>query len=212
MNSLFQRIGTLGVVPVIVIDSADDAMPLAEALSTAGLSCAEVTFRTAAASEAIRNIARAFPEMLVGAGTVLTPDQVKAAVDAGARFIVSPGTSEKVVRTCAELGVPVMPGVATPTEVHMALELGVEVMKFFPAEAAGGVTYLKALSAPFKQVRFVPTGGIDESNMLAYLTLPAVLAIGGSWMVKPELIAAKKFNEIERLAGQAVAKARSRSR
>ncbi|HXF99562.1 MAG TPA: bifunctional 4-hydroxy-2-oxoglutarate aldolase/2-dehydro-3-deoxy-phosphogluconate aldolase, partial [Bacteroidota bacterium] len=170
MNSLFQRIGTLGVVPVIVIDSADDAMPLAEALSTAGLPCAEVTFRTAAAREAIRNIAQAFPEMLVGAGTVLTPDQVKAAVDAGARFIVSPGTSEKVVGTCADLGVPVMPGVATPTEVQMALDLGVEVMKFFPAEAAGGVTYLKALSAPFKQVRFVPTGGIDESNMLAYLT------------------------------------------
>ncbi len=206
MNDILHRIGTLGIVPVVVLDSPEDARPLAEALIAGGLPCAEVTFRTAAAGQAIRDISSAFPEMLVGAGTVLTPDQVKAAVDAGARFIVSPGTSAMVVRYCQEQNIPITPGVATPTEVQTALELGVDVVKFFPAEANGGVEYLKALSAPFKHVRFIPTGGIDDANMLAYLALPNVLAVGGSWMVKSELINAKRFDEIERRTAQAVQK------
>ncbi len=206
MNDILHRIGTLGIVPVVVLDSPEDAKPLAEALLAGGLPCAEVTFRTAAAGQAIRDITSAFPEMLVGAGTVLSPDQVKAAVDAGARFIVSPGTSAAVVRYCQEQNIPITPGVATPTEVQTALELGVDVLKFFPAEAHGGVEYLKALSAPFKHVRFIPTGGIDEANMLAYLALPNVLAVGGSWMVKSELISAKRFDEIGRRTAQAVQK------
>lgn len=210
MNEVLHQIGHLGVVPILAIDCADDAVPLAQALMEGGLPCAEVTFRTAAAEEAMKRIAKSFPALLLGAGTVLTVDQVKAAVDAGATFIVSPGTSTTVVQYCVEHAITVVPGVATPTEVQTALELGVDIVKFFPAEANGGVAYLKALSGPFKHVRFIPTGGVDESNMLSYLALPNVLAVGGSWMVRSELIAAKRFDEICRLTAQAVQKASGR--
>lgn len=204
MHATLEEIRLLGIVPVVTIDSADDAEPLAQALINGGLPCAEVTFRTAAAREALDRLARTFPSLLLGAGTVLTVDQAKAALDAGARFIVSPGTSPSVVRFCREKSVPVTPGVVTPTEVQTVLELGVEVVKFFPAEPAGGIGYLKALSGPFKDVRFIPTGGITEAHLLAYLRTRGVIACGGSWMVKPELIAARKFDEIEKFSARAV--------
>lgn len=206
MNQIFQQLGLLGIVPVISIDDAGNAEPLGRALVDGGLPCAEVTFRTSAAQEAIARLAKAFPTMLVGAGTVLTVDQVKRAVDAGARFVVSPGINRTVVEYCVQQKIPVIPGVATPTEIQTALELKLEAVKFFPAEASGGVEYLKAMSAPFRQLLFIPTGGIDESNFLLYLKFPAVLACGGSWMVKADLIATKRFDEIQKLAEQAVFK------
>ena len=193
-------------MPVIAIDNADDAEPLAQALTEGGIPCAEVTFRTAAAKEAMTRIAKKFPAMLMGAGTVLSVEQVKTAVDCGAKYIVSPGLDRSVVAYCLANGIAVTPGVATPTEVGNAIELGVEVVKFFPAEANGGVEYLKALAAPFKRVKFIPTGGIDVTNLLSYLKLPYVVACGGSWMVKSDLINAKQFDEIKRLSAQAVQK------
>ncbi len=206
MNQILQEIGLLGIVPVIAIDNADDAVPLAKALVDGGLPCAEVTFRTAAAKEAITRIAKAYPAMMLGAGTVLTVDQVKAAVECGAKYIVSPGLNTKVVEYCVQHSIPVTPGVATPTEVEMALEQGLEVVKFFPAEANGGLPFLKAISAPYKSLKFIPTGGIDETNLLSYLKFNKVLACGGSWMVKSELINNKQFDEIKRITSQAVMK------
>lgn len=200
-------IGALRVIPVIVIDDAAHAQPLAEALKAGGLPCAEVTFRTPAAEAALRAMARD-PDILVGAGTVLREEQVHRAIDAGARFIVTPGFSERVVRACQRAQVPVFPGVATATEVQMALDAGLDVVKFFPAEAAGGLSTLKALSAPFPMVRFIPTGGVSAGNLGAYLAHPAVAAVGGSWMATAGLIAAGKFPEITRLAAGAVSIAR----
>jgi 2-dehydro-3-deoxyphosphogluconate aldolase/(4S)-4-hydroxy-2-oxoglutarate aldolase len=204
MNSVLEQIGLHGLVPVVVINDAAHAVPLSEALLRGGLSCIEVTFRTSAAPAAIGTIAKRFPKMLLGAGTVLTIDQVKQAVDLGSRYIVSPGLNRKVVEYCLEHDIPVTPGVATPTEIEAALDLGLEVVKFFPAEAMGGLPYLKAIAAPYKKLRFIPTGGIDETNLLSYLKFPQVFACGGSWMVKPELIAAGKFDDIRALTGQAV--------
>lgn len=204
MNRVLEEIGQLGIVPVIAIDNADDAEPLGRALIDGGLPCAEVTFRTLAAREAMMRIAKTVPQMLMGAGTVLSIEQVKVAVDCGARFIVSPGLNRKVVDYCLQNQIPVTPGVATPTEVEAALELGLEVVKFFPAEASGGLEFLKAMSAPYRNVRFIPTGGIDESNILSYLKFPKVLACGGSWMVKADLINNKRFDEIKRLTALAV--------
>ncbi len=201
---VLEQLQLAGLVPVIAIQDANDAEPLARALLEGGLPCAEVTFRTSAAQESIRRIAKAFPEMLLGAGTVLTVDQVKAALDCGARYIVSPGLNPKVVEYCLSRSVAVTPGVATPSDVEQALELGLEVVKFFPAEATGGLPYLKALSGPYGKVRFIPTGGIDESNLLPYLKFPKTLACGGSWMVKPELITAKQFDKIRDLTARAV--------
>jgi 2-dehydro-3-deoxyphosphogluconate aldolase/(4S)-4-hydroxy-2-oxoglutarate aldolase len=205
MNEQQKQLGLLGIVPVIAIDSADDAAPLATALVDGGLPCAEVTFRTAAAAASIRKIADAYPQMLVGAGTVLTIDQARQAIDSGAKFIVSPGFSPAVVEFCLHHNIPVMPGVATATEISTAISLGVDLLKFFPAEASGGVDYLKSVAAPFKGVKFIPTGGVDIGNLLHYLNLPSVIAVGGSWMVKSEMIAQKKFDDIRRLTAEAVA-------
>jgi 2-dehydro-3-deoxyphosphogluconate aldolase/(4S)-4-hydroxy-2-oxoglutarate aldolase len=206
MNTILDRLALNGIVPVVVIDDETKAVPLAEALLEGGLSTMEVTFRTSAARNAIAHATKAYPAMLVGAGTVLTVEQAKAAVDAGAQYIVSPGLNSKVVEYCQCNNIAVTPGVATPTEIEAAMEMGLEVVKFFPAEANGGLDYLKAISAPYGKMKFIPTGGIDESNLLLYLKFPKVLACGGSWMVRADLIASKNFKEIQRLTGQAVSK------
>lgn len=205
MNETLERIGKIGIIPVIKLEDAEKAVPLARALAAGGLRAAEITFRTAAADQAIRAIAREVPEMLVGAGTVLTREQVDAAVAAGARFIVSPGTNPKVVRHCQELDVAVIPGVVTPTEIESALALGLEVLKFFPAEPSGGLAMIRALSAPYAGIKFMPTGGISASNAAEYLTCSRVLACGGSWMVKDTLIREGAFDQIEALAREAAA-------
>lgn len=204
MQDVYTHIETLGIVPVVVIDGAQDAVPLAQALCRGGLPCAEVTFRTAAAEDAIRSITEHCPDMLVGAGTVLTAEQADRAIDAGARFIVSPGLNPATVRHCQQKGVPVFPGVSTASEIELALSLGISTVKFFPAEQAGGIAAIKALSAPFADMRFLPTGGIQPDNMNAYLAHPSVIACGGSWMVKKELIAARQFDHIEKLTAEAV--------
>jgi 2-dehydro-3-deoxyphosphogluconate aldolase/(4S)-4-hydroxy-2-oxoglutarate aldolase len=189
---------------VVVLDDAAAAPAVARALCQGGLPCAEVTFRTPAAAEAISLIARDVPEVLLGAGTVLTIEQAKQALEAGAVFIVAPGLNPRVVEYCVERNVPVLPGVATPTEVEAALAMGVQVMKFFPAEASGGVEYLKAMGAPYGSVRFIPTGGVSPANLLTYLKAPRVIACGGSWMVGSDLIGAKRFDEIQRLTAEAM--------
>lgn len=204
MSELEKKIEGLGVVPVVAIEDASDAPALGKALMAGGLPCAEITFRTAAARESIGKLATQFPEMLVGAGTVLTVEQAQQAVEAGARFLVTPGFDETVVRWCLEQDVPIFPGVATPTEINMALRHGLNVVKFFPAQALGGVATLKAITAPYGGVRFIPTGGINAQNLPDYLSMPAVLACGGSWMVKKSLIAAGEFETITRLAAEAV--------
>lgn len=204
MENILEKIGQLGVVPVVAIARSEDAYALGEALMEAGLACAEITFRTAAAEEAIKQLSLAFQEMLVGAGTVLTVGQAEAAVRAGARFIVSPGFDAKIVDWCLERNVLVTPGVATPTEINMALDKGLDVLKFFPAEALGGVKTLKAIAAPYRGVRFIPTGGVEPENLKDYLRFPAVHACGGSWMVKGSLIDSGKFDEITRLAREAL--------
>ncbi len=206
MNSVLEQIGKMKIVPVVVIQDERDAEALAQALVDGGLPVMEITFRTDAAKSAIARIAKSHPAIVLGAGTVLTIDQVKAAVDAGARYIVSPGIPPRVVEYCLKKDICVTPGVVTPTEIAVALEFGLEVVKFFPAEASGGIEYLKAISAPFPNLKFIPTGGVDESNLLPYLQHPKVLAVGGSWMVKPALIAGKQFDEITRLTAQAVQK------
>ena len=205
MNEILQKIGTLGIVPVVAIEDAMDAKPLADALVKGGLPCAEITFRTAAAADAIKAMTDAYPEMLVGAGTVITVEQARKAIECGAKFIVSPGLDQEVVQYCQEQGVPVTPGIITPTELQKALKLGLEVVKYFPAEAAGGVKFLKALGGPFKQVKFMPTGGISTANLTDYLALPQVVACGGSWLVKKNMIAAGEFDKIEQLAREAIA-------
>jgi 2-dehydro-3-deoxyphosphogluconate aldolase/(4S)-4-hydroxy-2-oxoglutarate aldolase len=204
MHSVLEQIGLIGIVPVVAIDEAANAVPLAHALVDGGIPCIEITFRTAAAKETIANIAKSVPEMLLGAGTVLTTEQAATAVGSGARFIVSPGLNRKVVEYCLKNAIPVTPGVATPSDVEAALEYGLEVVKFFPAEASGGIAYLNAISAPYKSMKFIPTGGIDESLLMTYLKSPKVLACGGSWMVKPEMISAGKFEEIKTLSSRAV--------
>jgi 2-dehydro-3-deoxyphosphogluconate aldolase/(4S)-4-hydroxy-2-oxoglutarate aldolase len=197
------------LLPVVVLSEPDGAAPLGAALLAGGLRCAEVTFRTAAAVAAIRAMAAGNPELIVGAGTVLTADQVDLALDAGARFVVSPGFGPAVVRRCLERGVPVFPGVATATEVQMAIEAGLEVVKFFPAEAAGGVRMIEALAAPFPNLRFIPTGGIGPDNLARYLAIPSVAAVGGTWMVAPSLVASADWASITRLTRDAVAAAAS---
>jgi 2-dehydro-3-deoxyphosphogluconate aldolase/(4S)-4-hydroxy-2-oxoglutarate aldolase len=192
------------VVPVVVIDELDTALPLARALVEGGLPVAEVTFRTAVAAVAMRLIADE-TDLLVGAGTVVRPEQVDLAVDAGARFVVTPGFSPAVADRCAELGIPVVPGVATATEVIAALEHGLDLLKLFPAEASGGIPLLRALRGPFPDVRFVPTGGVSAANAADYLAVPSVAAVGGSWMVAPVLIRAGDFAAVTRLTAEAVA-------
>jgi 2-dehydro-3-deoxyphosphogluconate aldolase / (4S)-4-hydroxy-2-oxoglutarate aldolase len=199
------RLRQLGVIPVVSLDRVEAAVPLAEALLAGGLPCAEITFRTMAAEPAIRAISQSFPEILVGAGTVLNEEQVERAIAVGAKFIVSPGFSEAVVNLCRQRNLPVFPGVCTPTDVMMALEAELTILKFFPADAFGGLKTLKALSAPFPNVEFIPTGGISAANLEEYLSFGKVLACAGSWMVKSELIAAGNFAEIKRLTEEAVA-------
>ncbi|MFO7937866.1 MAG: bifunctional 4-hydroxy-2-oxoglutarate aldolase/2-dehydro-3-deoxy-phosphogluconate aldolase [Kiritimatiellia bacterium] len=203
MSDVMQRIKELKLVPVVVLNDAKDAAPLAEALIEGGLPCAEVTFRTAAAADSIKAISK-YPEICLGAGTVLSVDQVKQAVDCGATYIVTPGFNPRVVGYCVENSIPVTPGVCAPTQVEMALEFSIEVMKFFPAEAYGGLKTLKAICAPYNMVRFIPTGGISPSNVRDYLSFDRVFACGGSWMVKKDLIAAGNFKEIVRLTKEAV--------
>ncbi len=199
MNEVLEQFAKYGVVPVVVLDDAKDALPLADALLEGGLPLAEVTFRTDAAEESIRQMTKQHPEMLIGAGTVLSAEQANRAVSAGAKFIVSPGTNPEVVEFCLDNNIPVTPGVCTPSEVEAGLGFGLDVLKFFPAEQAGGVAFIKALSAPYRNVKFMPTGGISPSNLKDYLACPAVLACGGSWMVKGQLIKDGNFTEITRL-------------
>jgi len=204
MTEPIARLGELGIVPVVRLEDPLQGDRLAQALQAGGLPCAEITYRTAAAGEGIRRMVARFPEMLVGAGTVVTVEQAKQAVDAGARFIVSPGFDRRVVEWCLEHKVPVMPGIATPTEILMALEQGLTVLKFFPAEALGGKATLEAIAAAYVGVRYVPTGGITATNAAAYLRLPMVHALGGSWLVAPKLIAGDAFDEVTRLTREAV--------
>jgi 2-dehydro-3-deoxyphosphogluconate aldolase/(4S)-4-hydroxy-2-oxoglutarate aldolase len=194
------------LLPVIVLQDAAAADPLAEALVAGGLRSVEVTFRTDAAAEAIKVMAER-GDLLVGAGTVLSVEQVDRAVSAGARFVVSPGFSPRVVRHCRELGIPVFPGAATATEIQMALDEGLDTVKFFPAEDLGGVKMIKALAAPFRSVRFIPTGGVNTANLADYLALPAVLAVGGTWMVAPDLLAEGRWDEVTARTAAAVATA-----
>ena len=206
MNEVLEKIQKIGIVPVVVLNDAKDAEPLAKALCAGGLPCAEVTFRTAAAAESIKIMSTKFPEMLVGAGTVLTTEQVDRAVEAGAKFIVSPGLNPKIVKYCQEKGVPITPGTANPSDIEAALELGLEVVKFFPAEAAGGLKMIKAMAAPYVNMKFMPTGGINADNLKSYLDFPKIIACGGSWMVNSKLVAEGKFDEIEKLTREAVNK------
>lgn len=203
MDAILEKIGQIGIIPVIALDDAKDALPLASALIKGGLCCAEVTFRTAAAEESIRLMSHEFPGLLVGAGTVLSMEQVDRAVSVGAKFIVSPGTNPKIVRHCIEKGIPITPGCSTATDIETALELGVDTVKFFPAEVCGGLKMIKALAGPFPMVKFVPTGGINAQNVKEYLASPYVLACGGTWMVKKELVNAGDFDIIEALAREA---------
>ncbi len=204
MKQLIEQIQNTAVIPVIKIDNVEDALPLAEALKKGGLCAAEITFRTDAAEESIRRIAKAYPDFLIAAGTVLTSEQADKAMAAGASFIVSPGTNPEVVKHCNEKGYPIIPGVCTPSEVEMAMSLGLTYLKFFPAEAAGGVKMIKAMAAPYTKVKFMPTGGIGVKNLAEYLTCKAVFACGGSWMVPSDKIADGKFDEIEALTREAV--------
>lgn len=204
MNEVLSKIQKMGIVPVIKLDDAKDAVPLAKALVEGGLPCAEVTFRTAAAEESIRQMRKAYPDMLIGAGTVLTTEQVDLAINAGATFIVSPGLNPKVVRYCVEKNIPITPGCANPSDIEAAIELGLDVVKFFPAEAAGGLNMIKAMSAPYVNMKFMPTGGINAKNLNSYLDFSKIIACGGSWMVSDELIKAGDFDKITALTKEAV--------
>mgnify|MGYP001132171294 FL=1 len=200
-----EKIAELKVVPVVVLEDAKDAAPLAKALCEGGLPCAEVTFRTAAAKESIKAMTDAYPDMLVGAGTVLTTEQVDSAVEAGAKFIVSPGFDPEIVDYCLEKEIPVFPGCITPSEVAQAVKRGLRVVKFFPAEQFGGIATIKALSAPYVGLKFMPTGGISAKNLKEYLACKPIVACGGSWMVKKDMIEAGEFDKICELTKEAVA-------
>ncbi len=202
---IIDRTRKTGIIPVVSIPKLEHALPLAEALLEGGLPCAEITFRTAAAADAIEQIRAKFPELFLGAGTVLSTEQAQTAIDCGAQFLVSPGTNPMVVEYALSKQVRIFPGVCTPSEVEANLSRGVDVLKFFPAEPAGGVPFLKAICAPYRGVQFIPTGGIDTKNIGQYLALPQVVACGGSWMVKPELMEAGEFATIQKLTREAVA-------
>lgn len=204
MSTVAEKIAGFGVVPVVVLDDVKDAAPLAKALVEGGLPCAEVTFRTAAAEESIRIMATEYPDMFVGAGTVLTIEQVDRAVAAGAKFIVSPGFDPEIVDYCLEKEIPVFPGCITPSEVAQAVKRGLKVVKFFPAEQFGGVATIKAMAAPYVGMKFMPTGGVSAKNLESYLSCDKIIACGGSWMVKGDLVKAGKFDEIKNLTEEAV--------
>ncbi len=203
MSDVHEQLAKLKLIPVVSIDHAQDAVPLGKALLAGGLPCAEITFRTDAAEDAIRALGGR-SDILLGAGTVLSVDQVNRAHDAGASFIVAPGTNPKVIERCLELNLPVFPGVATPTDIELARSFGLRTLKFFPAEALGGLDTLKAMAAPYGDVMFVPTGGITPVNLPAYLAHPSVVACGGSWMVKPQFLKAQQFDKITELCQDAV--------
>lgn len=204
MNQVLKRIYEIGIVPVIAIEDAEKAVPLAKALVAGGLPAAEVTFRTQAAEEAIRRIVKEVPEMLVGAGTVLTKEQADRAIQAGVQFIVSPGFNPEITKYVIDKGMLMMPGTATPGEMEQAMSMGLDVVKFFPAEQNGGIAKLKAVAGPYSNLRWMPTGGIQEKNLLDYLSFSKIIACGGTWMVKKELIDAENWDEITRLTKQAV--------
>ncbi len=204
MHEMIEKLAKYVLVPVIKIDRVEDAVPLCRTLKEGGLPVAEITFRTDAAEESIRRVNKEYPDILLGAGTVLTVDQVKRAVDAGAGYIISPGFSRSVVEYCGKNNIAVTPGAITPTEIQYLIEYGLDVAKFFPAEQAGGVNMIKALAAPFPQMKFIPTGGISAKNVLDYLAFKKVVACGGSWMVKDDLIKAGEFDKIRELVVEAV--------
>lgn len=204
MNKTLQDLCSYGVIPVVVINKTEDAKPLAKALCEGGLKCAEVTFRTDAAQEAIKIMSQEYPDMMVGAGTVLTIDQVDRAVSAGAKFIVSPGFDPEIVDYCIDKDIPIVPGCMTPSEVAQGVKRGLEVLKFFPAQQAGGVAMIKAMAAPYTSVMFMPTGGINADNLEQYLSFKKIAACGGSWMVKADLIDSKDFEKITELTKEAV--------
>ena len=202
MNELEEKFYETGVVPGVVLEDAEDAVPLAQALVEGGLLSAEVTFRTAAAEESIRRMTEAFPQMLVGAGTVLTKEQVDAAAVAGAKFIVSPGFDPEIVDYCLEKKIPVLPGCISPSEVAQAVKRGLTIVKFFPAEQAGGIAMIKAMAAPYVGLKFMPTGGINAENLTEYLSCDKILCCGGSWMVKGDLVKAGNFGKIRGLSAE----------
>lgn len=206
-SNVEQRLRALRIVPVIAVDRADDIVPVCEALGAGGLPVAEITFRTDAGRAALRIARERFPDFLIGAGTVTLPEGAQLAVDAGAHFAVAPGTSPAIVARAAELGLPFFPGICTPTDIELALSLGARLMKFFPAEAAGGLPMVSALHAPYKHrgVSFMPTGGVKPENLAAYLASPAVVAVGGTWIVTSELVKERRFDRIEALAREACA-------
>ena len=203
MDTVISKIGILKLIPVITVPEPRHAIPLGEAIMAGGLPLAEITFRSNAALDSIRIISQKFPEMIVGAGTVLTIDQVQQAITAGATFIVSPGFNPRVVNYCIENNIPIIPGVSNPSLIEMALESGLKVVKFFPAEACGGLNFLKAIAAPYPQIKFVPTGGINAKNLEQYLEAPYVHACGGSWIVNTKLIETENFTKITALIKEA---------
>ena len=205
MSNVFSIIKSIGIVPVIKLENPKDSLLLGKALVEGGLPAAEVTFRTKAAAESIALLKKEFPALTTGAGTVLTIEQAEAAMAAGASFIVTPGFNPRIVDFCLAKGMPVMPGINSPSQVEQGLERGLKLLKFFPAEVSGGVKMLKALHGPYADVSFVPTGGIDTSNLESYLQLPYVAAIGGSWMVKEDLIVSGQYDRITALCAEAVA-------
>ena len=207
-DELIKKIEDIRIVPVVVLNDAENAKPLAKALCEGGLPCAEVTFRTGAAEESIRIMHEAYPEMIIGAGTVLTTEQVERAVSAGASFIVSPGFDPEIVDYCIEKSIPVFPGCITPSEIAQAVKRGLKVVKFFPAEQFGGVDTIKALAAPYVGLKFMPTGGINAGNIKDYLECKSIIACGGSWMVKGNIIEAKEFERIKEMTITAVSLAK----
>ena len=204
MDAIMETIRKIGIVPVVKLDKVKDAVPLAKALISGGLPCAEITFRTPAAEESIKNISKEFPEMLVGAGTVLTLEQLDKAISAGAKFVVSPGFNPEIVKACIDRNIPVCPGCSTPSDMEGAMALGLSTVKFFPAENSGGIAAIKAMSAPYTGLTFMPTGGVNAKNINDYLSFPKVIACGGSWMVDPSLIEAGDFAEITKRTKEAV--------
>lgn len=205
MKTMEEQFYEFGVMPVVVLNDAKDALPLAKALCDGGLPCAEVTFRTEAAEESIRLMSSEYPQMLIGAGTVLTKDQVDRAVAAGAKFIVSPGFDPEIVDYCLEKEIPVFPGCITPSEVAQAVKRGLKVVKFFPAEQFGGVATIKAMAAPYTTLKFMPTGGVNAKNLRSYLEYDRIVCCGGSWMVKGDLIKAGEFDKIREMTEEAAA-------
>lgn len=204
MSTIIDELGKIGIVPVIKIDDAEKAVPIARALLAGGIPCAEVTFRTAQAEEAIKKIKKEVPGVLLGAGTVLTIDQVDRAAAAGAQFVVTPGFNPKIVDHCLSRGIPVTPGCSNPSDIEMALERGLDVIKFFPAEQSGGLDYIKAVAAPYPNLRFMPTGGINAGNIAQYIAFDKIVACGGSWMVGADIINSGEYEKITALSREAV--------